>query len=329
MTKIIHCITVGPSYKLGDFELICMESWKKVYPDWEIRYWTDEEIKPLIQDCNYAKFCYSVKKYAFVTDYLRLKILYEYGGLYMDTDVFCVDRVPDSYFDTAFSCWDPGYGTYWSLNGICLYSNPRNKIIGEMVEFYKSFKEDSYNFRDNTSVEFVLRKNGIDFSDRLKCRFSDQKVGDDYVTYNCIEFGCWDHNFKCYNYVEGRPVYFVHCGTESWVAKKEEEHYLYYAFLNEDTDLNKLYHAVEEFIELKLPSNVKPILLIAVNCINENAEIFSKRLWMGLGANSTKKWDIFPIGNKLDDKKLYAAFLDFVTKKINKIKVCKNIMRGI
>ena len=53
MTKIIHCIKVGPNSELGDFELSCVDSWKRVYPDWEIKCWTNQEILSLISDCKY------------------------------------------------------------------------------------------------------------------------------------------------------------------------------------------------------------------------------------------------------------------------------------
>ena len=327
MIKVIHCIKVGPNPELGDFELSCVESWRKVYPDFEIKYWTDNEVLPLIQDCRYAVSCYNNKRYAFVTDYLRLKILFQEGGLYMDTDVFCVNRVPDSCFDKAFSCWDPGFDTYWNLNGVCLYSDPGNATIGEMAAYYRTFDEYPKCNMDNTVVEFILRAKGIDYSNRLTCRFTNQEIGDDYRTYNCIQFGAWDHVLRQYNYVPDVPVYFVHCGTKSW-ASKNDNTYLFYAFLNEDTDLMKLSNAVNAYIDMEVPEGVRPVLVIAVNCMNGNESNFSKRLWIRLGNNERKGWDIFPIGNGLDDDELNEAFLDFISKKFTKIKFCRNIMEG-
>lgn len=327
MTKIIHCIKIGTYSEMGDFELSCIESWKKVYPDFEIKYWTDKEILPLLSDCRYAVNCYNTKQYAFVTDYLRLKIIYTEGGMYMDTDVFCVERIPDKCFETTFSCWDGGFDTYWSLNGVCLYSpESGDRILKEMIELYQSYDEN--HITDNTSVETVLRKHGIDFYNRTSCRFSNQLVDNDYAVYNCIQFGAWDHKFKCYNYNPNLPVFLVHCGTKTWKGYGNENIQIFYAFLNEDTDINKLSAAVNTFIDMKVSEKVNPVLLIAVNCINGKEEIFAKRLWMRLGDKGRKAWDIFPIGNKLEGDELNSAFMDFVSKRYNKIKFCRDIMEG-
>ena len=134
--------------------------------------------------------------------------------------------------------------------------------------------------------------------------------------------------FKCYNYKPDVPIYFVHCGTKTWKDYKSEGVQLFYAFLNDDTDLNKLSDAINAFINMKLPESLKPVLLIAVNCINGSESILSKRLWIKLGNSGQKGWDIFPIGNGLDDEELNQAFLDFVTKRYNKIKFCRDIMEG-
>ena len=328
MTKVIHCIKVGPNSELGDFELTCIESWKKVYPDFEIKYWTDKEVIPFLGDCKYAVSCYNAKAYVYALDYARLKILYEEGGMYLSTDTFCVNRVPDACFEKAFTGWDPGYDTYWSQNKICMYCEKGDKIVEEMIDLYKKFGEFPDFKVDNTVVENVLRKHGIDFSDRFRCRYTNQTVDDCYNVFNCIQFGAWDYNQKCYNYTSEFPVFFVTCDMEV-LQKKEYPVQLFYAFLNEDTDLAELSSKINAFIDMKVPQGVYPDLLIAVNCMNGNEVFFSKRLWMKLGNNTgQKRWDIFPLGNGLNEDELNAAFLDYVSKKYNRVKFCRNIMEG-
>jgi hypothetical protein len=63
----------------------CINSWKKYCPDYEIRRWDESNFD--INCCDYVKEAYAAKKWAFVSDYARFKILYENGGLYFDTDV--------------------------------------------------------------------------------------------------------------------------------------------------------------------------------------------------------------------------------------------------
>lgn len=327
MIKTIHCIKVGPNSELGDFELSCIDSWKKVYPDFEIKYWTDKELLPMINTCKYAVSCYNNKRYAFAMDFVKLVVLYKYGGLYMDTDVFCVERVPDSYFEKAFTAWDPGFDTYWSQNGTCLYCEPGNSIVGEMVDMYKGFDEYPNFSADNTVVEHLLRKKGIDFENRLTCRYTNQDIGE-FKVYNCLQFGAWDYNQKCYVLPGSLPVYFVHCRTKSWTGYDAENVQIFYAFLNDDTDLMKLSYAINSYIDMEVTGKSKPVLILAVNTLNGNEGIFSRRLWMKLGSSGVKSWNIFPLGNKLGEEELNQAFLDYVTKRYNKIKFCRDIMIG-
>ncbi len=62
----------------------CIASWKKYMPDYEIIEWNEDNV---IFDNSYVKEAYEKRKYAFVSDYVRLKVIYEEGGIYLDTDV--------------------------------------------------------------------------------------------------------------------------------------------------------------------------------------------------------------------------------------------------
>jgi hypothetical protein len=63
----------------------CIDSWKKYCPDYEIIEWNEDNFDININ--RYVKEAYEANKYAFVTDYVRLHVLYNVGGIYMDTDV--------------------------------------------------------------------------------------------------------------------------------------------------------------------------------------------------------------------------------------------------
>ncbi len=82
--KIIHYCWFGKGPK-PELALKCIESWKKYCPDYEIKEWNEDNF-----DLNYnayVKEAYENKKWAFVTDVVRLYALVNYGGVYMDTDV--------------------------------------------------------------------------------------------------------------------------------------------------------------------------------------------------------------------------------------------------
>jgi len=82
--KIIHYCWFGHNKKS---ELIknCIKSWKKFCPDYEIKEWNEDNFD--IFSNTYAKEAYENKKWAFVADYVRVCVLQEYGGIYLDTDM--------------------------------------------------------------------------------------------------------------------------------------------------------------------------------------------------------------------------------------------------
>ena len=82
--KVIHYCWFGRN-PLPPLALKCIESWKKFFPDYEIKEWNEDNFD--INIIPYTKEAYEAKKYAFVSDYARFWILYQYGGVYFDTDV--------------------------------------------------------------------------------------------------------------------------------------------------------------------------------------------------------------------------------------------------
>lgn len=82
--KIIHYCWFGRG-KMPELALKCIESWKKTLPDYRLREWNEDTFD--INSNTYVKEAYEMRKFAFVTDYVRLYALYTEGGIYMDTDV--------------------------------------------------------------------------------------------------------------------------------------------------------------------------------------------------------------------------------------------------
>ena len=70
----------------------CIASWKKYCPDYEIIEWNEDNFD--INTNEYTKWCYENKNYAFLSDYVRLLVVYRHGGIYFDTDVELI-RNPD------------------------------------------------------------------------------------------------------------------------------------------------------------------------------------------------------------------------------------------
>lgn len=84
--KIIHACWLGKA-TMPEEQQEFVEGWKKVLPDFEIKVWTDETFSQYLDDSAFVKECIRLKKYGFLADYFRFFVLYNYGGIYIDTDV--------------------------------------------------------------------------------------------------------------------------------------------------------------------------------------------------------------------------------------------------
>lgn len=82
--KKIHYCWFGGN-PLPQDALMCIESWKKYFPDYEIIEWNEKNFD--MNSCDYIREAAENKKWAFVSDFARFKILYDFGGIYFDTDV--------------------------------------------------------------------------------------------------------------------------------------------------------------------------------------------------------------------------------------------------
>lgn len=111
--KKIHYCWFGrnPKPKLAEK---CISSWKKYCPDYEIIEWNEDNFD--VNMNGYTKMCYEQKKYAFLSDYVRLLVVCEHGGLYFDTDVEVLRPLDSLLENDAFfgfetrECVNTGHG---------------------------------------------------------------------------------------------------------------------------------------------------------------------------------------------------------------------------
>ena len=82
--KIIHYCWFGRG-QMPELGVKCIESWKKFLPDYQLMLWNEDSFD--VNQLRFTREAYAQKRYAFVTDYVRLWALNTYGGVYMDTDV--------------------------------------------------------------------------------------------------------------------------------------------------------------------------------------------------------------------------------------------------
>ena len=119
----------------------CIDSWKKFLPDYDVIKWGDEECAEIIAGNKYATQALDAKKYAFVSDYARFWILYNYGGLYFDTDVEVIksfdeilSKGPYMGFERNPDKWGDGL-----VNpGLGLAAMPQQPILKEILVKYQN-----------------------------------------------------------------------------------------------------------------------------------------------------------------------------------------------
>ena len=90
--KVVHYCWFGHN-PLPQSAKLCIDSWKKYLPDYEIKEWNEGNFD--VNSIPYTAEAYKLKKYAFVSDYARFLILNKFGGLYFDTDVEIVAPLDD------------------------------------------------------------------------------------------------------------------------------------------------------------------------------------------------------------------------------------------
>ena len=127
--KIIHYIWFGKG-ELTDLAKKCIASWEKYCPDYKIMLWNEDNFD--VNSNLFTKQAYENKKYAFVSDYVRLYALIKYGGIYMDTDVEVIKPLDDFLNCEAFT----GFETLKRCAAGIMGGAPNLKVYKDLIRFY-------------------------------------------------------------------------------------------------------------------------------------------------------------------------------------------------
>ena len=110
----------------------CLKSWEENLPDYKVVLWNEKSFD--IQSSRYTRQAYQCRKYAFVSDYVRLYALYHVGGLYMDTDVEVLKNL-DKFLDAAaFSGFEKAEFIPTGIIGAV----PRHPWIKRLLAYYRN-----------------------------------------------------------------------------------------------------------------------------------------------------------------------------------------------
>lgn len=158
--KIIHYCWFGRKPK-PELAQKCLKSWKKFCPDYEILEWNEDNFDVTAAP-QYVRQAYELGRWAFVSDYVRLKALVEMGGIYMDTDVEVIKPLDPYLKHEAFA----GFENESSIQTGLLACEKGFALFQTFLEYYSSavFVQPDGSVDTTTNVQIlsdICRKNGL------------------------------------------------------------------------------------------------------------------------------------------------------------------------
>lgn len=168
--KTIHYCWFGGA-PIGEKGERCLNSWRKFFPDYEIKRWDETNFD--LDCCDYVREAAEENKWAFVSDYARFDILYRHGGIYFDTDVEVISHMDDIVSAGPFMACERDGGTAGDsafsilvAPGLGLGTEAFNPIYKEILDGYRtrhfSLGDDGRNpFTVVKYVTNLLREHGL------------------------------------------------------------------------------------------------------------------------------------------------------------------------
>ena len=211
--KIIHYSWFGGKEK-SKFIQKCIATWKKNMPDYEIVEWNERNFR--LEEHPFAKEAYEAKKYAFVSDYVRVYVMYHYGGIYFDTDIEVkqnfTDKLDGAKFVIAFELSD-------SLMTGFFAAEKYNPAVKEILDYYDNihfYQEDGTMRLTPNPIIFAreTEKFGLVFNGKY------QEIGERMKIYPNEIFGGYNVYDMIYTITENTVL--VHHYTASWRTVREE-----------------------------------------------------------------------------------------------------------
>lgn len=145
----------------------CIESWKRICPEYEIIQWNESNFD--IASHPFMKVAYDCKAWAFVSDYARIKVIYDHGGIYLDTDVELL-RSFDPYlkYDSFFAVQQVGC---YCATGLGFGAQKGNDILEMMLSEYDDIEFDNdhrFDFRCPYLNTKAMLKKGFEQKNELQ-----------------------------------------------------------------------------------------------------------------------------------------------------------------
>lgn len=184
--KVIHYCWFGRNPK-SEIIQKCIESWKENCPGYEIIEWNEDNFD--VNAIAYTKDAYADKRWAFVSDYARLWVVYHHGGIYMDTDVILKQSLDKLL---QYDCWFAQDDIRYVNTGLGFGAEKENELIGKILE---KRAERAYDLTICNSIDTPIIRNYLN----IKQSRDSQLCGNTYIV-GMLEY----------------PNYARHLETNSW-----------------------------------------------------------------------------------------------------------------
>ena len=222
----------------------CIASWHKFCPDYEFIEWTENNFD--VSENPFAEEAYAAKKWAFVSDYVRLKVLHEYGGVYCDADVEILRNINELLEHNAFS----GFQNFNEIPTGIMGAKKGNKWIEYLLLYYNNrhFLING-NFDMQTNVKIITEMTKRKYNIRLN---NSRQLFDD----NCLLL---PQDYLCAkNPYDGKVTitsntFAVHHFNGSWVDEKMKNKIKIYRFLNRYVRNKKIYKICAKIYRCFIP----------------------------------------------------------------------------
>ncbi len=116
---------------------MCMETWHRLLPDYQFYFW-NEANSPM--NHPFVREAYKAKRYAFVADYVRIWALYNYGGVYLDTDMYVIKSFDNLLLKNSFICYQEVESI--NINFCVVGCESKAAWIKELLDVYDSINYD-------------------------------------------------------------------------------------------------------------------------------------------------------------------------------------------
>ena len=209
--KKIHYCWFGKN-PLPEIAKKCIATWKKFCPDYEIIEWNEKNFD--INSNAYVREAYENKKWAFVSDYVRLYALYNYGGIYMDTDVQVLKPLDFFLNEQAFS----GFEAYDRVPTGIMGAEKNHPFFRMLLDYYtdRRFVLNDGKFDYTTNVEVITRY----CTERGLLLNNTKQAVEGFTLYPFDYFCPKDYDTKEIRLTENS--YTIHHFDGSWMPKSQK-----------------------------------------------------------------------------------------------------------